>query len=372
MKQGMLWGSALLLLAGCGTYPEYEAVKKAARSAAPSPAPAPTPVPLPAPSSAEPAPSPIRSEGLPPPERPLFGAPAPASTSAGALTIVAGGKTQVEKGETLFAVSRRTGVDVTDLISANALEPPYGIKAGQSLIIPPLRYHRVDAGETASSIARRYEVTLIDIVRLNALEPPYTMKVGTNIKLPSDDAPPSKPPVAVAVVKPPVAVPAPAPVPAPSVPTPVPTPAPAPAVTMPPAPVPAPAVATTGAPSFLWPLRGRVLFGFGDLGSGRYNDGINIAATRGAPVKASADGVVLFAEPMRGFGNLLLIRHGGNWLTAYGHNDELLVKRGMSVKRGETIARAGQSGTVTSPQLHFEIRRGSKPLNPLSLLPQRE
>ena len=381
MKMSLLVAASMLALSACGSYPHYEEVRKAATQAKSPPhkhAPAPaTQVAQAAPVSApSPVPATPTAEGLPPADAPLFVRPAPV------ITEIPGGSVEVAKGETLFAISRRSGADVTDLISANNLEAPYAIRAGQKLIIPPLRYHRVEAGETASSIARRYDVTLIDIVRLNNLEPPYSVTAGRNIKLPSDSMMPVAPPVktpapapaVIASVPPPVAKPpapalpappvsSPAPAPAPA-PTPVPSPSPAPE---PPAPQPA-AAQSSEAPRFAWPVRGRILYGFGDLGGGRFNDGVNIATTKGAPVKVAADGVVLFAEPMRGFGNLLLIRHAGNWLSAYGHNSELLVQRGTSVRRGEIIARAGQSGNVTSPQLHFEIRRGSKPVNPLPYL----
>jgi murein DD-endopeptidase MepM/ murein hydrolase activator NlpD len=378
--------SFLVLAAACGRYEEFESVKSSARNRTQSPA-APTPMPAPVPT--------VQATKLPPiaaPEKPsgpitAQALPAPASApTLPQLKVVAGGTTLVAKGETLFAVSRRTGVDVTDLISANELQPPYGVRAGQSLKIPPLRYHRIEQGETVSSIARRYDVTLLDIVRINNLAEPYAVVMGQHIKLPSDEAemialaPPLKIPAPAVAVRPkPVApIPTPTPVPTPVQPKPpvvatipapvvVPAPLPAPAAT----PL-APAATIAEAPRFIWPVRGRVVAGFGDLGNGRYNDGVNLAVTRGEAVKVAADGVVLFAQTMRGFGNLILVRHAGNWLTAYGHNDVLLVSRGTVVKRGETIARAGQSGTVSSPQLHFEVRRGSKPLNPLQYLPSRD
>jgi lipoprotein NlpD len=362
--------SLLVLTAACGRYEEFESVKAAARNRTQSPA-APNPAQAPTPTV-----QPTKSPPITAPEKPsgsitTQALPAPSvAPMTPQLKVVAGGSTIVAKGETLFALSRRTGVDVTDLISANELQPPYGVRAGQSLKIPPSRYHRVEQGETASSIARRYEVTLLDIVRINNLAEPYGVVIGQHVKLPSDEA------EMIALAPPleaPVKIPAPAPVvvaiPKPIVPKPTTVPAPLPA----PVPIPpAPAKTLAEAPRFIWPVRGRVVAGFGDLGNGRYNDGVNLAVTRGEAVKVAADGVVLFAQTMRGFGNLVLVRHAGNWLTAYAHNDVVLVSRGTAVKRGETIARAGQSGTVSSPQLHFEVRRGSKPLNPLQYLPSRD
>ena len=113
---------------------------------------------------------------------------------------------------------------------------------------------------------------------------------------------------------------------------------------------------------FRWPARGRVISGFG-TGS---NEGINIAVPDGTPVKAAGDGVVAYAgSEVKGYGNLVLIRHDNGYVSAYAHNGEIDVKRGQKVARGQTIAKSGQSGNVTSPQLHFEIRKGSTPVDPM-------
>jgi murein DD-endopeptidase MepM/ murein hydrolase activator NlpD len=116
---------------------------------------------------------------------------------------------------------------------------------------------------------------------------------------------------------------------------------------------------------FIWPVRGRVISDFGPKGGGLHNDGINIAAARGTPIRAAENGVVVYAgNELRGFGNLVLLRHAGGWMTAYGHADALAVGRGDQVKRGQIIGRVGSTGNVTSPQVHFEIRRGARPVNP--------
>jgi len=131
----------------------------------------------------------------------------------------------------------------------------------------------------------------------------------------------------------------------------------------PPAPVPAPA-ARTGK-GFVWPVRGPLLSNFGTKDGGLRNDGINIVAAKGAAVKAAENGVVAYAgNEIRGFGNLLLIKHAGGYVTAYAHNDNLLVKRGEKVRRGQKIATVGSSGSVSRPQLHFEIRKGRRPQDP--------
>jgi murein DD-endopeptidase MepM/ murein hydrolase activator NlpD len=120
---------------------------------------------------------------------------------------------------------------------------------------------------------------------------------------------------------------------------------------------------------FLWPVRGRIISRYGPKKGGLHNDGINIAAAAGTNVVAADDGVVAYAgNELRGFGNLLLIRHSEGWVTAYAHNADLLVKRGDKVKRGQAIARIGSTGNVASPQLHFEIRQGTDPVDPLKYL----
>ena len=122
-------------------------------------------------------------------------------------------------------------------------------------------------------------------------------------------------------------------------------------------------------PSFGWPVRGRLIAGFGSKPNGTQNDGINLAVPEGTPIKAADDGVVVYAgNELKGYGNLVLIQHTNGFVTAYAHASELMVKRGDTVKRGQVIAHAGQTGNVTSPQLHFEIRKGSTPVDPTQYL----
>ena len=120
---------------------------------------------------------------------------------------------------------------------------------------------------------------------------------------------------------------------------------------------------------FPWPVKGRVLAGYGVGTSGNHNDGINIAAPRGAPISAVDGGIVAYAgNELRGYGNLVLIKHPSGWITAYAHCDELLVKRGDKVGRGQVIAKVGQTGGVSEPQLHFELRRGKQAVDPKGFL----
>ena len=119
----------------------------------------------------------------------------------------------------------------------------------------------------------------------------------------------------------------------------------------------------------MWPLRGNVLSSFGPKPGGLQNDGINIAAARGAPVRAAENGIVVYAgNELKGFGNLLLVRHADGWMTAYAHLDEILVERGAAVQRGQSVAKVGQTGSVGSPQLHFEMRRAGRAVDPRGVL----
>jgi murein DD-endopeptidase MepM/ murein hydrolase activator NlpD len=124
-------------------------------------------------------------------------------------------------------------------------------------------------------------------------------------------------------------------------------------------------------PLFYWPVRGRILSVFGAAAGGTHNDGINIAAPAGTVVNAAENGTVAYAgNELRGFGNLLLVKHADGWVTAYAHNEVLLVKVGDKIRRGQPIARVGASGGVAEPQLHFELRRGTKAVDPLDHLPR--
>jgi len=124
--------------------------------------------------------------------------------------------------------------------------------------------------------------------------------------------------------------------------------------------------------TFLWPIEGSVISGFGAKPGGKHNDGINIAAPVGSEVRAAKSGVVAYAgNELRGYGNLVLIRHDGGWMTAYAHNDALLVGKGDVVRRGQVISHSGRSGGVSRPQTHFEIRHDGEPQDPLRLLTRK-
>ena len=127
--------------------------------------------------------------------------------------------------------------------------------------------------------------------------------------------------------------------------------------------------ASTDGKSFRWPVRGRIISGFGSKPNGERNDGINLAVPEGTSVKAVELGTVIYAgNELEGYGNLVLVRHADGWVSAYAHNKDILVKRGDQVRRGQTVAHAGMSGSVSAPQVHFELRKGAKPVNPLDYL----
>jgi murein DD-endopeptidase MepM/ murein hydrolase activator NlpD len=143
----------------------------------------------------------------------------------------------------------------------------------------------------------------------------------------------------------------------------------APATTTPDLTAPAPQQNMAAASGFRWPVRGRVISEFGKKPNGERNDGINLAVPEGTSVKAAEDGTVIYAgNELKSYGNLVLIRHADGWVSAYAHNSTLQVKRGDEVRRGQVVALSGMSGGVTTPQLHFELRKDATPVDPLQHL----
>jgi murein DD-endopeptidase MepM/ murein hydrolase activator NlpD len=297
---------------------------------------------------------------------------------------VPGGHVVVRRGETLYDISRRTGAPMRDLIDVNHLQPPYRLAPGTLLAVPRTPPYVVRRGDTLYSIAEAEGVDVYSLARMNELSPPFAVRVGEVLKLPPTIRAPlvaaSAPPAAPAT--PPAAKPAAiattrlAPVRS----TPGATPEPAPqkpevASVAPPsraseAPLPAP---PPRGGRFIWPVRGRVIGRFGTTPAGTHNDGINIAAPAGTPVRAADAGVVAYAgNELRGYGDLILIKHAGGWMTAYAHNGSMLVHRGEVVKRGQEIATVGRTGIASEPQLHFEIRRGTQAFDPLGYLARRQ
>ena len=283
---------------------------------------------------------------------------------------------QVRKGDSLYRIAKRYRVGLRSIIDANNLKPPYMIFPGQKLKMPVSGVHVAARGETIYQIARRYGTEPGTLVRINRIAPPYRLTPGQRIVLPSGASQN-------------VARTQPAPAPQTQARTPSPrrvekpssaTPQPARKV------LPSERVVVKRAPrispsvkppppsrgGFIWPVSGRLLSRFGTLGKGLQNDGINILARRGTPVRAIQNGVVAYSgNELRGFGNLLLIKHSGGWISAYAHNDKLLVRTGQRVKRGQVISRVGSTGSVDKPQLHFELRRENRAVDPERYLGRR-
>jgi murein DD-endopeptidase MepM/ murein hydrolase activator NlpD len=213
----------------------------------------------------------------------------------------------------------------------------------------------VQDGESLLDIARTYGVPFSALAAANGLREPISVRPGQRLRLPQAAAPAEKEPEATGKDQARADTKEAATTAGLAAPTPIPVPS-------------GPPAESTG---FIWPVAGQVISVFGPKSDGLRNDGINIAAPRGTPVKAIASGVVTYAgNELRGFGNLLLIKHSGGWTTAYAHNEAVLVKRGERVERGQVIARVGNSGRVSEPQLHFELRKGKEAVDPLRYLPK--
>ena len=229
-------------------------------------------------------------------------------------------------------------------------------------LVAPSVVHVVAAGETLKSIARSYRKPVAVIARANDLAVNAKVKPGERITIPDmKEASQATPgPAEVSVPQPTKLAMADSSQTARVV-------EPTPAMSSQDAVKNAePAGSLAG---FRWPVRGRVIVAFGPKPNGVQNDGINLAVPEGTPIKAAEDGVVAYAgSELKGYGNLVLVRHSNGFVTAYAHASDILVKRGETVKRGQVIAHAGQTGNVTSPQLHFEIRKGATPVDPSQYL----
>lgn len=330
--------------------------------------------------------------------------------SVAAAQPVGGTKIIVGTSDTLDVLAKRYHVTPQAILAANGYKGPRALSPGQQLIIPspataaapapamapvaaapaakpvaaiaaPPSTHFVNRGDTLASIARKNHVSAAELARANGLDPSAKLKLGTKLTVPGAKTAAVAAPVAAApVAATPVAGTL-QPVAAAPAPTTKMATAAAPVqsarlaqatsnVEEKPAETPAKAAEATGAlPTFRWPVRGKVVTTYGAKTNGKSNDGINLAVPEGTPVKAAEDGVVAYSgNELKGYGNLVLVRHSNGYVTAYAHASELLVKRGDTIKRGQVIAKSGQSGEVASPQLHFEIRKGSSPVDPLQFL----
>lgn len=234
----------------------------------------------------------------------------------------------VEAGETLSGIANRAKVPTAVIAAANGLREPYNLREGQVLQIPRQRVHIVKDGDTGLGIAQKYGVPFSNIAIANGLDEPYALATGKRLIIP-------------AVLK---AIP----------------------VNQ------QASTSTSTTPYFRWPHDGRVMLGFALRADGGGHDGLDFEANLGDMVRASSSGTVVFAdsEPKR-FGRLVVLDHGNGWRTRYGHLQRITVKLGDVVKTGERVGTAGQAGIATRPELHFEIMKDNKRIDPKAKLPQR-
>ncbi|MFT8735943.1 MAG: M23 family metallopeptidase [Zymomonas mobilis] len=258
----------------------------------------------------------------------------------------------VRSGETLNGIAHRLGVKAESLISHNHLKAPYRLQAGQILMIPEGQSsYIVQSGDTGLSLAHRYQISWQRIISLNHLQPPYRLREGMKLILPtaslqshSEESRDNHLNVKQIVGGAQPATPH------------------------------NHDSEKAGQPlHFGWPARGSIIRSYGRTENGHVNNGLDIAAAMGSPIFAAEDGHVAYTGThISILGGVILIQHAQGWTTVYGHLDNIKVKHGDFVRKGEVIASAGESGNTPRPQLHFEIRHGLKAVNPARLLPLRK
>nr|WP_294645163.1 peptidoglycan DD-metalloendopeptidase family protein [uncultured Aureimonas sp.] len=328
--------------------------------------------------SSYPAPAPVQSAAA----APIGQAQVAQSSMSRAAPVASGVRSasvKVEPGDSLLGIARRSGVSVAELRAANGLSSD-NIRIGQTLMLP---------GGAAAPAAANTRVASLGA-------PPTTLQAQAAAIPAPRSAPANRPMAAAAPAAPAPAAPAHAAAQAPKPAQPAMTAATAapaaPAAHTAPkasdtavaaaAPAPATTVAkeeekeeaslapaSTGIDQFRWPVQGRVVKNFGDKVGSRRNDGLNISVPRGTPIKAAENGVVIYAgEGLKEFGKTVLVKHDNGLVTVYGYADDILVQRGSTVKRGQEIAKAGMTGEADSPMVHFEVRKDSSPVNPMTYL----
>lgn len=238
-------------------------------------------------------------------------------------------KYRVKTGENLYRISKENAVPIATIIAKNNLSAPYTIYPGQILILVSPRIHLVAEDDDLYKIAMLHKVNLSTLVTTNNLQAPYRLKSGQQLIVPNSPTNEEEAgkPIAQYIDLP-----------------------------------------QRKNSAFLRPVEGRVISSYGEQGRGLHNDGVNIEASLGTPVHVADDGVVAYTgRGMRSYGNLVLVKHGGGWLTAYAHLHDIKVIKGDRLKRGQILGTVGKSG-IKIPQLHFEVRKGTKPVNPMLYL----
>ena len=227
----------------------------------------------------------------------------------------------VASGDTLYSLSRKYSVPVNDLAVLNNIKAPFVLSVGQKLKVPNL----------AGAVAGKSVSQSAGVAKEVATEKKLVAKKETGTT--AVDVKSSGGAAAKKISSNPAQK--------------------------------LPTITARSSSKFSWPVRGKILSDYGAKSNGLFNDGINISAKQGTPVVAAENGVVAYAgNEVKGMGNLIIIQHDAGWMTVYAHMDSLNVKRGIRVKVGQKIGAVGQTGKVNSPQLHFEIRKGTKAYNP--------
>ena len=294
----------------------------------------------------------------------------------------------VERGDTLYSIAKKNNTTVDDLAKINSMKTPYTLSSGQKLQIRAAQQQTVTAakqqiqpaktvvanqsikrvavkeisvkkGDTLYSLSREYQIPVNDLAVMNKLSSPFTLSVGQKLKVPSLDSKEVSSQSVIAtnveqenaktvkqetIAQPNVKISS------------------NPKKQL-------PQISGRSSSKFSWPVRGNILSQYGAKNNGLFNDGINIAAALGTAVRAAENGVVAYAgNEVKGMGNLIIIQHSDGWMTVYAHLDSMSVRRGTKVAVGDTIGKIGKTGKVDTPQLHFEIRKGTKAYNPMSYL----
>ena len=300
----------------------------------------------------------------------------------------------VKSGDTLYALAKEHGLTVSELATLNGLTEPYQLSVGQKLLLKSktepvetadvlqvnkpenmvqtttrveLQEIVVARGDTLYSISRKYSIPVNDLAVMNKLTPPFELSVGQKLRVPNlaevSVARNAKTATGNVVKVEAKTVVAEKQITATTVET-----QPVKKISSDPTKK-LPTISARSSSKFAWPVRGKILSAYGAKSNGLFNDGINISATRGTAVKAAENGVVAYAgNEVKGMGNLVIVQHDGGWMTVYAHMDSMSVRRGHKVSVGQKIGTVGETGKVDSPQLHFEIRKGTKAYNPSSYL----
>lgn len=297
----------------------------------------------------------------------------------------------VQPGDTLYSLAKKHGMKAEELAKLNGLVAPYTLSVGQKLNIKEVKETNVvqtvkvpaeqslytkepvqtktrvnlqeitvNAGDTLYSISRKYSIPVNDLAIMNNLRAPFTLTIGQKLKVPD-----VKTVVAKTV---PVTTSDKTQKQQTSVQSQTTTVKTKQKISSDPTKK-LPKLSARSSSKFSWPVRGKILSNYGAKSGGLFNDGINIGAKKGAAVKAAENGVVAYAgNEVKGMGNLIIIQHSGGWMTVYAHMDNMIVRRGSKVSVGQKIGTVGETGKVDEPQLHFEIRKGTKAYNPTSYL----